>query len=368
MKLFFYVQHLLGIGHLKRAATLCRALAGAGVEVTLASGGRPVRGLALDGVKLVQLPSVAAQDASFKVLVDESGRPVTAEWRRERARRLLDAWRVAGAQALVIELFPFGRRQMRFELLPLLEEARAAGAFVACSVRDVLQPKPAHEEEMLAVFERYFDRLLVHADPRVAPFELSFAGARRLGGRLRYTGYVVEPPAAAGGEAGRGEVLVSAGGGAVGERLLATALEARSRTSLRRLPWRVLTGFATPSPRAGVEEGVIVEPGRADFPVLLRNCELSISQAGYNTVMETLQAGARAVLVPFCGGGEKEQTLRARAFAERGLVEMLDEAALSPAALAAAVERAAARARAPAPAVDLDGARRSAALLRDWLA
>jgi predicted glycosyltransferase len=40
----------------------------------------------------------------------------------------------------VIELFPFGRRQMRFELLPLLEAARARSPrpWIISSVRDVL--------------------------------------------------------------------------------------------------------------------------------------------------------------------------------------------------------------------------------------
>jgi len=45
----------------------------------------------------------------------------------------------------------------------------------------------------------------------------------------------------------------------------------------------------------------------------------------------------------------------------------VEEAALTPAALAAAIDRAAARPR-PAPdAIDLDGARRSAELLRQWV-
>jgi predicted glycosyltransferase len=113
---------------------------------------------------------------------------------------------------------------------------------------------------------------------------------------------------------------------------------------------------------------VIVERFRKDFTQRLRNCVLSVSQAGYNTVLETLQTRTRAVLVPFAAGGESEQTLRATLLAERGLVQMVQEAALTPATLAAAVDRAAARPR-PAPgAIDLGGARRSAELLRSWLA
>jgi predicted glycosyltransferase len=69
------------------------------------------------------------------------------------------------------------------------------------------------------------------------------------------------------------------------------------------------------------------------------------------------------VVVPFSGGQETEQGLRARCFAERGLLEMVEEGALAPATLAAAIDRAAARPRPAASAIDLDGARKSAALI-----
>jgi predicted glycosyltransferase len=92
-----------------------------------------------------------------------------------------------------------------------------------------------------------------------------------------------------------------------------------------------------------------------------------VSQAGYNTVMETLAARARAVVVPFAGGGEAEQTMRTRLLVARGLVEMVEEEALNPRSLAGAIERAGARPR-PAPGdIDLDGAAKSARLLRQWL-
>ena len=111
-RVFVYVQHLLGIGHLKRAATLARALAAEGMQVTLASGGAVVPGMAVDKVKFVQLPPASAADMRFKSLVDEAGRAVDDAWKRQRSAALLDAWRAADAHVLVLELFPFGRRQM----------------------------------------------------------------------------------------------------------------------------------------------------------------------------------------------------------------------------------------------------------------
>ena len=93
-RVFFYVQHLLGIGHLKRAVTLARAMAAAGLDVTLASGGLPAPELAVDGdVHFVQLPPASAADLTFKVLVNENGKPVDDRWKRARGEALLAAWR-----------------------------------------------------------------------------------------------------------------------------------------------------------------------------------------------------------------------------------------------------------------------------------
>jgi predicted glycosyltransferase len=94
---------------------------------------------------------------------------------------------------------------------------------------------------------------------------------------------------------------------------------------------------------------------------------LSVSQAGYNTVMETLSARARAVMVPFAGGGEAEQTMRTRLLVARGLVEMVEEESLDARSLAAAIERAFDRPRPSPGAIDLGGAAASARLLRLWL-
>ncbi|MBC7802654.1 MAG: glycosyl transferase [Candidatus Parcubacteria bacterium] len=373
-RVFLYVQHLLGIGHLKRAVTLARAMADAGLEVTLASGGHPVPQLMPQGnlpdVRFVQLPPASAADPGFKILLDETGRQTDAAWRQRRSALLQSAWRESAPDVLVIELFPFGRRQMRFELLPLLDAAAAAAQppAVVCSVRDVLggAKSPERQEETLDLVERRFDRVLVHGDPGVIPFETTFPGAARIAARIEYTGYVVDP-ARTMGSAGTGEVIVSAGGGAVGARLLESALLAKPLTLLRGRTWRVLAGNNLPdeefqaiarlAERAG---GVALERSRPDFTTLLSNCELSISQGGYNTLLEVVQARARAVVVPFAGGQETEQTLRACCFAARGLLAVVEESALSPESLAAAIDLAARKPRPLPGQIALDGAKRSA--------
>ena len=379
---FVYVQHLLGIGHLKRAAALARALVAEGLEVTLASGGFPVPEIDVHGARFVQLPAAGAADLGFKNLIGEHRRPLDDRWKRRRAEALLAAWREADPQVLVIELFPFGRRQMRFELLPLLEAAAHAPRrpTVVCSVRDVLgggQKDPRRQDEMLELVERHFDHVLVHGDPAVIGFERSFRHAARIAGRIEYTGYILDPAFDPGSGAGADEVIVSAGGGAVGAQLMEAAIRARPLTALQGKTWRLLAGinlqeeaFAKLS-RLASESGegrIVLERSRRDFTALLANCVLSVSQAGYNTLLEIVRARARAVAVPFARGSETEQALRARCFAERGLLELVEEDSLAPQTLAAAIDRTARKPRPAACAIDLDGARRSATLIARWAA
>ena len=80
-KIFFYVQHLLGIGHQRRGATLTRAMQAAGLDVTYVSGGHAIPNLELAGANFVQLPPVRAVDLYFKELVDDNDRPIDDDWR-----------------------------------------------------------------------------------------------------------------------------------------------------------------------------------------------------------------------------------------------------------------------------------------------
>ena len=388
MIVLFHVQHLLGIGHLTRTAALARTLAADGFEVTVASGGEPVSGVDFGRARLAQLPPARVADRRFKQLIDERGEPASDAWRAVRRDRLLALYEEVGPDIVVTELFPFGRRQLRFELLPLLDRcaadrARSGRPRIACSVRDILvkSPKPERNREMRDLVRRYYDRVLVHGDPRVVSLDATFPHAREIADRIAYTGYVVsrqegppagrEPEGVGGGEDESGrEVIVSAGGGAVGGQLLEASLAARSRTPLGNAHWRLLAGSNLPESefRALADRapsGVTVERFRPDFQALLRGAALSISQGGYNTLMEVLDAGLSAVVVPYAGGLETEQTLRARLLAARGLVEVVSEDALGAESLAAAVRRALAAPPAVLDGLDISGAAATAGALRE---
>jgi predicted glycosyltransferase len=377
-RVFFYVQHLLGIGHLRRAAVLARALVAGGFDVLLVSGGAPVEGLALGGARFHQLPPLRAADESLRDLARLDGSPVDEAFRRQRIDVLLGLLRAEAPDVVLTEQFPFGRTRLRFELLPLLEAARGLPKppVIACSVRDVVRrARPERIAETEQILERLFDAVLIHGDPRLVPFERSFAGWARIKERAFYTGYVSERDLAQGmhnSAEGKDEVVVSVGGGAVGQPLLKAAIAARSKTALADRPWRLLLGENLPAQdRAALvgEKGIIVEPARPDFTTLLGNATLSISQAGYNTVIETLRCADRAVLVPFASDRETEQADRAEALAERGMVAVVAPRTLSAQSLADAVGRALAGPSLKSfPACDVDGGPKTVALLHRLLA
>jgi predicted glycosyltransferase len=266
-KALFYVQHLLGIHHLKRAATYSRAVEAAGLAVTIVSSGKTLPGVNIGGAQLVQLPPMRPKDEHFSVMLDD------------------------------------------------------------------------------------YDHLLVHGDPDLFPFDKTFPLASRIEDRLSYTGYIVDPPPNHDDADGIGtdEVIVSAGGGAPSEPLFSGASDPRSHTVFAKNIWGLLDGPSSPPAaynrlQPKITDGVILERARPGFASMLANCALSISQGGYNTVMDILAAGIRAVIAPYAGGKKTEQNLSAEN-------------------LANAINTAAAQAK-PAPdGIATDGADRSANLI-----
>ena len=176
-----WVQHLLGIGHQRRAAACARALAAAGHEVHYVSGGTPVPGLDTGAARFVQLPAASVADAGYRALVNADGREVDPRWWHARREALAAAVAVARANVLITETYPFGRGLLRAECEALLASA-APGTLVLSSVRDILEPRAdgARRERLVASAQRDFDGVLVHGDA-------AFAGQGVVAETLQFT-------------------------------------------------------------------------------------------------------------------------------------------------------------------------------------
>lgn len=354
-----------------RAARVAEGLEAAGVRVTVAEGGQPLAGFSPKVSRRVALPPVKVTAADMRTLLHSDGSVFDDAAKAARRDRLLALFDQQRPDILLIEAFPFGRRQMRFELLPLLAAAKAAGTrVVACSIRDILQERAKQERlaETVATLRAGFNLVLVHGDGVSPPLAETFPLAHEIADMVRYTGVVgpATPPEPVAGH----DLVISAGGGAVGYPLVAAALSAQRLTSFGDRP--VLAVAGPQMPDADFEAlarfaGTNVQLQRSvpDLPGRIAGARLSVSQAGYNTVAEIMAAGCRAVLCPFVGDGQTEQMIRARALERAGRCVMIGEDELSPARMAAAIERALGL---PAPAPQpSNGAARAAEILLELL-
>ena len=376
--LMFYCQHSLGMGHLVRSFALVRELSKQ-FRVVFLNGGRLPQGLAVPaGIEIVQLPALGMrEDGSLKCL---EANMTLQRAQAIREQLVLRTYAEHRPQALVIELFPFGRKKFRNELLPLLEVARkdsAAAPTVVCSLRDILvndrNDQQRHDDRAAKCLDDYFDALLVHTDPGFARLEESFKPSKDCATPIHYTGFVV-PHATSGPPAAHRErrILVSAGGGIVGAPLFRAALEAQKLLWPRfKVPMTVVAGPFLPAEdwrqiqhlSQHVPE-LTLHRSLPDLASHMDGVRWSLSQCGYNTAMDILASGVAALFVPFQRDRENEQSQRALKLAERGLALTVKSRQPDGTSLAAAIldlfEFQPGQAR-----LDLDGARNTASIIAD---
>jgi predicted glycosyltransferase len=374
-RLLFHCQHSLGLGHLVRSLALADGLASE-FDVTLLNGGRLPEGTVVpDGVELVDLPSLG-HDAQHRLVSHSPGRSVEAV-QRARARLVLETFHRVVPDVVVVELYPFGRRKFEFELRPLLDAAAGAPCrpLVLSSVRDILVGRDdggRHDERAVSLANGRLHAVLVHSDPVFARFEESFRPATRLGVPVHHTGFVVPPRREARRPVQR-RLLVSAGGGMVGEGLLRVAADAAPALHARTgLTTTLVAGPFLPAParrQLRSRQGRVLELADRvdDLCGEVAASTASLSQAGYNTTLDVVRAGRPAVVVPYADGGEDEQTRRAERMAALGVLRAVPATELTPARL---VDEVVAAIAAPPPAValDLTGRERSTEIVAELVA
>jgi len=379
VKIIIYCQHVLGIGHFFRTLEICRALDRH--DIILVSGGPETPAPLPPHVRRVQLPELA-MDRAFQNLHATDGRPL--EQTREDRRRILEELLRNESPALfLIELYPLGRKAFRQELNPILEKIRTGQlppCRVVCSVRDILVEKEdqdRHEARAVEALNRWFDALLIHADPDVIRLEKTFSRMADVRIPVIYTGFVAPPVSpledrdawrkANGIAPDQALVVASAGGGAVGFPLLnAVARAAQHLPADLPVRMQVFTGpFLSTDETAKLQQHsdrrLRVDRFATNFSAWLQAADLSVSMAGYNTCMNILATGVPALVHPFAQN--REQDLRARLLAKRRQLAILSEEDLDPPKLASCIMDQLRAPRTGTCPVDIAGAANTA----DWI-
>ena len=354
-RVLLYCQHVLGMGHLIRSMAIARALKQC--AVTFINGGESLSGVEVPPwVSMENLPSISS-DSEFQELKVHGHGTTLEQVQQVRKHRLMELYDVIRPEVLLIELFPFGRKRFAFELLPLLAHIRLAGGStrVVCSLRDILVTKSdqiRHEDWVVSVMNRYFDLLLIHSDPTFQTLDETFSRCQDLRCDVQYTGFVTqdsetESDLPVGALTPLPQqiplILASVGGGRVGYELLDNTVQA---SSLLTFPHRlaVFTGPYMPDQQyetlcrlASQHPHIDVQRFTPTFQALMQQAVLSISMAGYNTCMNVLKTGTRALVLPFTGHKNDEQTIRARKLEQRGLLTVLEPEDLTPDRLGAKI-------------------------------
>lgn len=383
MKVLHYCQHVLGVGHFFRSLEIARALDGH--EVVMVTGGPEIEAGLPEHMRRIRLPGLKMDAGFTEISVEDEGRTLD-EIKALRRSLLLEIFDEESPDCFLIELYPFGRKAFRFELGPVLEGIRAGllpPCPVICSLRDILVEKEnqaEYEARVVGQLNSFFSALLVHADPALVGLDQTFSSLDKLHVPVIHTGFVAPKPSPEAGLRLRRElgladkdrlIVASAGGGKVGAPLLRAVAEAFSlMNELENARLHIYTGpFMDDSDYESLsaqESGRLrVHRFSPHFVDLLSAADLSISMAGYNTCMNVVSAGVRALVWPF--GQNREQRLRAERLASLGALKVLDDGDLAAPVLAGHIYRALESPR-PAPGlIDMDGARNTAAWLENFV-
>ncbi|QGY39485.1 hypothetical protein GM415_04895 [Pseudodesulfovibrio cashew] len=382
MRIVFYCQHVLGVGHVFRSLEIIKGLKDH--EVIMVTGGAEVEFDKPAHMTHIQLPGLM-MTPDFKSFIPlEEGVTDVEDVLSRRLKQFKEIMREYRPDVFLVELFPFGRKKFRFELLPILEGVNFSTwgpCKAVCSVRDILVEKADMQRQVQrvhAMLNPNFQAVLVHSDPKLVRLEETFPGVDGIVPEVHYTGYVARKPEPGAGAALREElglgdvplVVQSVGGGHIGGSLLKSTLSASvllAETHPHKLivftgPYATDEAFAEYQAMAEGHDWITVKRFTKRFPDYLDAADLSVSLGGYNTTMNLLAAGTYGLMYPFLQN--REQRMRTTRLEERGIVKMLLDEDLAPETMAS--HMAAGLERTPTPhGLNLNGGENSARILEE---
>ncbi|MGL1932617.1 MAG: glycosyl transferase [Desulfotalea sp.] len=338
MKIAFYCQHILGIGHLRRSLTICESLLHAGHQIYLILGG-PKTEIDEKKINIIQLPGLY-MDENFTGLMPCEPSLNLEETKAKRKTILYNFFLKEAPDIFITELYPLGRKAFRFELEPVLKGMRNGDIKPAkcfSSVRDILVEKTEDREqfEQRAVnsLNKYFHGLLIHSDEEIIKLSETFAATSQISIPCYYTGFIAPKSVTAQllSENKRPLVIASIGGGNVGSKLLKAVCEVAKEE--KNIDFKIFSGRYSENTfidelKAIAPDNLQIEGFSSNFQEEICRADLSISMAGYNTCMNLLRAGIPALLLPF--KQNREQELRIQKLGTIAPLTILTDTDLAP--------------------------------------
>jgi predicted glycosyltransferase len=312
LRIFLYVQHLLGIGHLKRASLLAETLSSKGYQVLLVTGGLPNQNLLQNLPNICQLPPLYTKDENFELLTS-AGNKADSPYMNQRRKILLDAFDNFKPDLLITEHFPFGRYMLKGELTPLLEKAKNNNIKILASVRDILVTLPPSKIlKIKEILNDYYDAVLIHGDQKCAIYWTDYTNLKP---QLFFTGYIhqkTDQTFVYDNLWTQRPVLAFQGGRNTDYNCLDLLREAKPKTIFKDNPW-IIIGTQN---NDYLKEGIIIQKSIPHLSNKLNQCAFIISEAGYNSFLEIILSEIPSLFIPFYTQKEDEQLKRLQLYKE----------------------------------------------------
>ncbi len=353
-RIAMYAHDSQGLGHTRRNLLIAQAISNHvhGCSILLLSGALETRSFKLPaGTDLVTLPSLYKNGAG-----SYTARRLTCSFDSLIALRsaiISSALESFRPDVLIVDNVPAGAGG---ELLPALNRLRQEGVTkIVLGLRDILDAPAVIEAEWRKtgadrLVQSVYDAIWIYGDRAVYDATREYKFLANVRSIVRFTGYldqqsrprVPDERVASLVEkirsSGQRLLLCLVGGGQDGGTLATAFAATRFPSDAAGV---LLTGPYMPAETAN--DIARLASGRNDLDVLgfvsepaslIEAADRVISMGGYNAVGEVLSYGASALIVPRTTP-RREQLLRATRLSERGLVDMLHPADLSPDALEA---------------------------------
>ncbi|MEO0394364.1 MAG: glycosyltransferase [Cyanobacteria bacterium P01_A01_bin.137] len=363
MKLMVYSHDAFGLGNIRRMLTICEYLLRTlpSISILVVSGSPALHTLRLpEGLDYIKLPCLGRDTSGQLEAKYLKSMPETLV--RLRSHLILTAAAHFQPDVLLVDKKPQGLRNELKETLGHLSRHSPKTKRVLL-LRDILDTPAATIQQWQTnnyyrLTQKHYDQIWVVGTPEIfnLPHEYNFPLPLRR--KVRFCGYLSRGCGRTPSPLLRQQlgvhpdeplVVVTPGGGGDGQRLIHTYLESVRQQAIAAKPIQktvIISGPEMPADQQRQFETQVAPYPNVqllefsdDLISYLNAADAVVAMAGYNTTCEILSLRKPAVVVPRTRPVQ-EQWMRARRFAESGLLYAIHPQKLTPQTLCQTLEQA----------------------------
>ncbi len=348
MQILIYSHDTYGLGHIRRSLALAQQIQTNGHNIIILTGSPIVGRFPIpQGIDFVRIPGMIKQDNDLYV-------PHSIKVDASLALKIRRAVILATAKSFRPDLFLVDKAPLGLEreVLPTLRwlHKQLPATRVVLGLRDIMDTAEStiHEwqrKKIYGVLEELYSEIWVYGEQKLYDPIKEYRIPPTVASKVYFTGYIPRPiprvknrtriRKSLGLDDQTPFVLVTIGGGGDGYKVIDTFLSMMEQPTKPAIRAMIVTGpllseelYDAIALRAKALRIRVAKFYRKMERLILAS-DCVISMGGYNTICEIICAGRPSLILPRCTPRE-EQLIRARIFANQGLLEYIPWDKLEP--------------------------------------